>query len=120
MSAQKINTTLQGSSAITAEVGERIELVPVSAGIRTPYISFQFENDDPVVDLSGVANITRQEWIVFVNAKTFSVAERIKNTVINEFTGQKTEFYSRFVSSEHQFDNEAENHQFVLTFKITY
>lgn len=120
MSAEKINTALQGSSAITSEVSDRIELVPVSAGIRTPFISFQFENDDPVVDLSGVANITRQDWIIYVNAKTFSVAERIKNTVISEFTGQNTGFYARFIGSEHQFDNESENHQFTLNYKITY
>lgn len=120
MSAEKINTALLSSAAIVSEVDERIELVPVSVGTRTPYISFSFENDDPVVDLSGVANITRQDWSVYVTAKTFSVAERIKNTVINEFTGQNTDFYARFIGTEHQFDNEAEQHQFILNYKITY
>lgn len=120
MSAEKINTALKGLPAITAEVDERIELVPVSVGTRTPFISFQFENDDPVVDLSGVANITRQDWIIYVNAKTFSVAERIKNTVISEFPGQNTGFYARFISSEHLFDNDSETHQFTLNYKITY
>tara|TARA_B100001063_G_scaffold247320_1_gene292621 strand:+ start:12379 stop:12741 length:363 start_codon:yes stop_codon:yes gene_type:complete len=120
MSSERINTVLTGLPALTSEVGERIELAPVDQGMKTPFVSYQFEGDDPISDMSGIANITRQDWVIFVTAKTFSVAERIKIAVINNFTGQHSEFYARFIDSEHSYDTDLKTHQFALNYRVTY
>lgn len=120
MSAPKLRTELTGSTPITDEVGSRIELVPVQQGLATPYISYEFEGDDPVQDLNGVASLTRQDWNIYVTAKTYTAAERIKNIIINNMTGKKTEFFAMFQSSEHQYDDDSDTHQFSLLYRIVY
>lgn len=120
MSAAKLLTELSASAAIADEVGTRIELVPVQQGLATPFISYEFEGDDPVNDLSGTAAITRQDWTIYATAKTFTVAERIKNTIINELTGSKTEFFAAFISSDHTYDDDSDTHQFSLLYRLTY
>lgn len=120
MSAAKLLSALSGSASITAEVGDRIELAPVQTDLMKPFLSYEFEGDDPVNDLSGVANITRQDWTIYVTAKTFAVAERIKNIIINDLTGSNSEFYASFQTSEHQYDDDSDIHQFSLLYRITY
>lgn len=120
MSSQKINTELSGITELYAEVADRIEMVPVSSGTKYPHVSFEYQGDDPVIDMSGVANIIRQDWLVYVTAKTFTAAERIKQILINHLSGQKSDFYSRFNGVEYEFDPEKETHQFSLSYRITY
>lgn len=120
MSSEKVNSALIAITALSDEVGDRIEMVPVSAGARYPHLSFEFQGDDPVIDLSGVADITRQDWVLYVTAKTFTAAERIKGILINSFSGQQNEFFSRFNGVEYEFDPEKETHHFSLSYRITY
>lgn len=120
MSSQKINAALATIADLTAEVGDRIEMVPVSSGAKYPHVSFEYQGDDPVKDMSGIAAITRQDWTVYVTAKTFTAAERIKLILINNLSGQQVDFYSHLNGVEYEFDPEKETHQFALSYRITY
>jgi hypothetical protein len=120
MSSKKINTALGAIAELNTEIGDRIEMVPVSSGTSYPHVSFEYQGDDPVMDMSGIASITRQDWLVYVTAKTFTAAERIKNLLIGHFSGQQVDFYSRFNGVEYEFDPEKETHQFSLSYRITY
>lgn len=120
MSSVKIQSVLSSSQEIADEVAERIMLAPVDQNTKTPNISYEYEGDDPVYDMSGIANITRQDWRIFVTARTLTAAERIKGLVIMAMSTETTEFRSVLNESSYIYDGEAKLHKFDLGFRIIY
>lgn len=120
MSASKILTVLKSNVDLAALVSSRIFLSPANQGTKTPFITFEFVSDDPVMDLQGIANLKRQEWDISVISDKYSSSESVIDKVIQSLTGEKVEFRSIFLSSSYEYEQETETHNHTLTFLITY
>lgn len=120
MSASKVYQALTAITGISDHVSDRIELAPVRQGLKLPHIAYELSADDPVVDLSGTADITRQDWNVFVNADTYTQAEEIARLIIRQITNQKLILYATFLGSSVDFDDDSKTYQYEMNYKISY
>lgn len=120
MSASKIFTALSSSSDITNLVNQRIELAPATQGIATPFITYEYQGEDPIKDLNGQTNLVMQDWqITAVSNNNFS-AETVKDAIIKAMDQQKILFRSYMQGADYEYDENAEMHKFILDFTISY
>ncbi|GEM_PF-3215538 len=123
MSASKLQTVLANNAAITAIVGQRVKLAPTKEPVY-PHLVYEFQSDEPIVDLQGIASLTVQEWDVLCVSDTFTQMDALKTAVLNAMNAQNTdsnkEFYSTWLQSDYDYDQEKEIHIQTLTFKISY
>lgn len=120
MSASKLLTVLTASTGIASLVNDRIYLAPVESGTVRPFVAYEFESDDPVRDLNGVADLVRQDWNIYVSGDTFAQAETVKQAVLSTLNSETAEFYATFQNSSYNFDESTDNHQFELNFTLLY
>ena len=120
MSATKVLEALNNISGLSDLVSDRIELSPARQGLATPYIAYELDGDDPVVDLNGTADITRQDWNIFICSESFIDAETIARLVIKQFPQQKSILYATFINSSSDYDDDTKVYTYEVNFKITY
>lgn len=119
MSASKLLNALKSDTGLVTAVSNRILLAPANQGTKTPFVTYEFTADDPVRDLSGIATLQRQEWEITVTSERFSSAEQVKALVLRSLDNS-TEFQSGFLSSNYEYDQEADIHLYTVSFLITY
>jgi len=120
MSASNLQAVLSGASAITEMVGNRINIAPTKQGVKTPHISYELESTDPIKDLNGIANLKREDWIVFVLDNNFLSCDAIRQKVIEVITQERARFTATLQGSDYEFDNDAKTHLFEITFTLAY
>lgn len=120
MSASKLQSVLSGNPALAVLVDDRIAISPADQGTARPFVVYEFDSDDPIRDLTGVADLVRQNWTVFIQADKFMQADEVKQAVINALGNESTEFYATFQGSSYTFDDSADYHQFELNYTLLY
>jgi len=120
MSAEKLQTVLSGDPSITGLVFDRIYIAPVDQGTNKPFIAYEFDSDDPVRDLTGIADLIRQNWTITIYGDTFTQIDEIKMAIINVLSSESEEFFATFQSSDYSYDESASHHEFELSFTLIY
>ena len=120
MSASRINKVLKSNSDLGLLVASRISLAPAKQEEKKPFVTYEFQFDDPVKDLQGIASLQRQEWRVSVLSDRYTSAEEVKDAVLSTMLNETTEFRASFQNSEYDFDVETDLHRFSIDFLITY
>lgn len=120
MSVTNLRNVLLADGSIRALCGDRIDLAPGDEGIQTPFITYEFENNDPVKDLNGVSNLKREDWVIYVTDTNFLRCTEIKDLVIDALSTEKQLFSASIQQSDYEKDASANTHRFDITFTIFY
>lgn len=121
MSAERLLNVLSNDLTINTLVNNRVVMAPADQGTKTPFIAYEFQNDDPIKDLQGVVtSITRQDFEIIIVSEKYSKIDEIKKQVIRVMNNEYSQFRANYLSSDYEFDPDTNTHKHILTYQITY
>jgi hypothetical protein len=118
MIAQKIREKIIGIESVKVAVSGNIHLGEQPENTPKPFIVYAFGDSTPINTFQGVSNLKNEVWSVKLTGKDYNVLDAIKETLINEFTTERTDFTASLDDINVEKDRQADLDHITLFFRL--
>jgi hypothetical protein len=118
MIAQRILEKIRGIASVKTAVNNNIYLGEQPENTNKPYVVYSFSDSTPINTFQGVSNLKNELWSVKLTGNDYTALDAIKETLINEFTTERTNFTASLDDINVEKDRQADLDHITLFFRL--
>jgi hypothetical protein len=120
MISKRIYDVLYAKTEVNNVVSERIFLLEAPQDTIMPFVTYEFEDRNPIKTLQGESNLKDETWVIKLNGKSYVALDALKELVLITLSEETETFRSSLQDIEISKDTDADTYQFNLFLKFFY